>query len=149
MLCAVFCSQIFRLVVFSMHPKEEFTFPFSLHYQKKKNYQVNFHQQQIRKEDEWRWVSYISFTGFCKRYLFRDRRPFLCFKNGLILNSIPPLKIYLHKMQLIFIKLLSFFEQNAFILKDRSSVVQKKKKSFHCLLFTRQINHFLPLINVI
>ena len=33
-------------------------------------------------------------------------------------------------MQLIFIKLLSFFEQNAFILKDRSSVVQKKKIVF-------------------
>ena len=64
-----------------------------------------------------------------KGYLLRDRRPFLCFKNGLILNSIPLHKIYLHKIQLIFIKLLSFFEQNALIFKDRSSVVQKKKFS--------------------
>ena len=33
-------------------------------------------------------MSYIGFNGYCRKYFLKDRRPSLCFKNGLTLNSI-------------------------------------------------------------
>ena len=34
-------------------------------------------------------MPHIAYFGVCRKYLFKDRRLFLCFKNGLILNSFP------------------------------------------------------------
>lgn len=115
----VFCSLpcivywfhrlIFKLVVFSMHQKEEFAFPVLLlnlkHLSKKASYLQKPH---TKKEMN---LSYIDFIGFGKKHFLKDKRLLSCFINDVNLKYSP----------------YNSFWNNAPILNDWSTFVQNSQ----------------------
>ena len=98
----------FMLFVFSMHQKEEFTFPISFT-QSKKFFKESFIYSKHKKQ--WPKASYIDLTGFCEKHVLKDGRLSLCFKKWSC-------------FQLFSVKLLSFPEQNTSIFKNWNSFLQ-------------------------